>query len=384
MSSSGGGGACPFLYSFDPENQTWREENNVLVWAENATRKTLETKDSYLIRNLTSENGTIKIGIGEYGDDVDFIDSVKVYKVSVPAGYKVAEDYRGWVYAYTNVSAPFFAKDNGGNNVMEEIEKPDGHYWVGEKGSYIDVKLNLSKRNLLLIRGIDNPPTNVSPNWHRPPTTLSTIWIYENMSGKWVKLKEIKVRHNLHTNALNLNRLIHRKRGTVELRFEMRDRNGIDFIGVTHNFRKVGLKRVRMLSSSLGYNELKRKDGKYLRINPGDFVSMEFKGKGNGTYLVKVYGFYFNKEKIGKGIGIVRENETNIAEAKLVYNITDGNYVLLPLLENYSGILWMEWYVDGYYVQGEKPVVHLSSGEHIVELYIFRENGDEEYYCLTV
>ncbi len=384
MSGGGGGGACPFLYSFNPQNQTWRNENNVLVWAENATRKRLETKDSYLIGNITSENGTIKLGIGEYGDDVDFIDAVKVYRVNVPEGYEVAEDYWGRVYAYTNVSLPLYAKDNQGRNVMEEIKESDGHYWVGEKGSYIDVKFNLSKRNLLLIRGIDNPPTNASTNF-RPPATLSTIWVYENISGEWVKLKEIKVRHNLHTNAINLNGLIHRKRGTVELRFEMRDRNGIDFIGVTHNFRKAGLKRVRMLSSSLGYNELKRKDGKYLRINPGDFVRMEFKDKGNGTYLVKVYGFYFNKEKIGKGIGIVRENETNIAEAELQRNITSNKeYVLLPLLNNYSGISEIMWFVDGYYLPSEKPVVEFSSGEHFVELRILRYNGTIGQYVLYI
>ncbi len=378
-----GSGACPFLYTYNKYNKTWREENNVLVWAENATRTTLETEDSYLIRNVSVRNGTIKMGIGENGNDIDFIDSVKVYKVNAHGGYEVVEDYNGKVYTYRNVNIPITAKDNNGKDVRGEIETEDGYYWIGNKGNYIDAIFNLSKRNLLLIRGIDNPPANVSTNF-RPPATLSTIWIYKNVSGDWIKLKEIKVRHNLHTSAINLNKLLHNHRGKIELRFEMRDRNGIDFIGITHNFRKVGLKRVKLLSSSLGFNELKRKDGKYLRINPGDFVSMEFKGRGNGTYLVKVYGFYFNKEKIGKGIGIVRENKTNIAEAELIYNLTDGNYVLLPLLENYSDILWVDWYVDGYYVSGEKPLIHLINDQHTFELYVFRENGCEEYYSLHI
>jgi len=40
MDDNGGGGGCPFLYTYDGK---WREENNVLVWAENATRPFLNT-----------------------------------------------------------------------------------------------------------------------------------------------------------------------------------------------------------------------------------------------------------------------------------------------------------------------------------------------------
>ena len=377
-----GGGACPFIYTY---NGTWREENNVLVWAENATRENIETRDYYLLRNLQEINGKIEIGIGEFGEDVDFIDDVKLYKVNVPNGYNVVESYNGKVYEYKDFEVPERAEDSNGHNVSYLINSEDNNYWVGDKGEYVDVYVNLSKKNLLLFRGVDNPPSGeFSPEYHLP-VTLSTIWLYGNFSGNWVKLKEIKVRHNLHTVAINMNKLIHKHKGTIELRFVMRDRNGIDFIGIAHEFRKAGIKRVKLMDASRGIDNLRYRDGWYLKINPGGFVSLDFKGKGSGTYLVRVDGFYFNEDKIGKGIGIVRENETNIAEAELQENITSSKeYVLLPLLNNYSGICEITWFVDGYYLPGEKPVVEFSSGDHFIELWILRYNGTIEQYGLYI
>ncbi len=374
----GGGGACPFLYTY---NGKWEAQNNILVWSENATRRNLETKDYYLF-NGNENDGRITIGIGESGNDVDYFDSVKLYKVNVPQGYEVAESYRGKVYAYRDVETGIM-KDNTGKNVTSLIGKEDNHYWIGDKGSYVDVTLNLSKRNLLLIRGIDNPPVEKNNVLFRPPVTLSTIWIYANKSGKWSKIAEIKVRHNLHTNVMDLSHYIHQHRGKVELRFLMKDRNGLDFIGISHHYKKVHLHRVKLLNSNHRYDDIAKVDGQHLRINPNDFITLHFRGRGNGMYLLKVYGFYFNKDKIGKGIGIVRENVTNIAEAPLTNSThSEGNYVLLPLLENYSGISSIIWFVDGYYLPGEKPVISFESGEHHIELWVIYNSGAEEHYSL--
>ncbi len=217
----------------------------------------------------------------------------------------------------------------------------------------------------------------------RPPRTLSTIWIYANKSGEWKKIAEIKVRHNLHTNVMDLSHYIHRHKGKVELRFLMKDRNGLDFVGISHHYRIVHLNRVKLLNSSYGYDKIAKKDGYYLRINPDGFVTMNFKSRGNGMYLLKVYGFYFNKNKIGKGIGIVRENVTNIAEAPLTNSTHSGvNYVLLPLLENYSGISSIIWFVDGYYIGGDKPVISFAAGEQHIELWVVYNSGFEKYYSL--
>ncbi len=385
-----GSGGCPFLYAYSRNG--WQMENNVLVWAENATRSNLEAKDYYLF-NATENNGSIKLGIGEPGEDVDYIDAVELYKVMAPSGYDIAESYDGKVYAYRAVESGI-AKDNSGENITLLVNSVDGNYWVGNKGDYIDITLNLSRKNLLIIRGIDNPPNitgNISTSAVRPPVTLSTIWLYGNISNKWIKLGEIKVRHKMHTNVVNLNHIlhichIHHFSGSkIELRFEMRDRNGIDFIGLAHDYRIVPLRKVKLENSSYGYEKIRIKDGNYLRINPGEFTKMNFKSKGNGLYLLVVYGFYFNHEKIGKGIGIVKECETNIAEAKLQSTLISGeNYVLLPLLENYSGICCMAWYVDGQYMAGELPVVNFASGEHTVVLYICRWDSTVQQYTLFV
>ncbi|NPA75228.1 MAG: hypothetical protein GXO25_04000, partial [Euryarchaeota archaeon] len=360
-------------------------ENNVLVRAENATRYYLNTEDNYLF-NGEEINGTITLGLGEFGEDDDYFDSVKLYKVMAPSGYALADGNNGKVYEYRHAQIPWNVKDNNGINVKNKIENADGNYWIGNKGDYIDFNVNLSKKNLLLIRGIDNPPSRsaVHMDFSRPPATESTIWIYENMSGKWVKLSEIKVRHNLHTNAINLNHLTHMQYGSIELRFEMRDRNGVDYIGITHHFKYAKLKNVKMISASTGYQNLSFRDGKYVRITPGNFVTLKFRGAGNGWYLIKMYGFYFNRDKIGRGIGLIRENVTNIAEAKLVSNVTAGNYVLLPLLSDYNDIVWIAWIVDGHYTWGEKPVIHLVKGTHYFTLYVFRANGSVERYDFTV
>lgn len=386
-SSGGGGGSggCPFLYT--DNGWGWTPENNVLVWSENATRKNLETWDAYLF-SANQVDGKIKVGIGEPGYDVDFIDSVNLYRVSAPEGYRVVEGYDGKVYAYRNMEAAWKATDSAGRNVTGLVDSADNSYWVGEKGDYIDAYINLSAKNLLVLRGIDNPPVmnSISPYLVKPPfVTMSTIWIYGNLSGEWVKLSEVKVRHNLHTEAIDLNKLLHRHSGTVELRFEMRDRNGIDFIGVAHEFRHAILRKVKMVSASIGYSELRHKDHRYLRLNPGDFVSMIFKGKGNGAYLLRIRGFYFNQNKIGVGIGLVKASETNIAEAALQTNISSGTeYVLLPLLENYTGVKHIAWFVDGHLVRGEKPVVVFAPGEHTVELLVWRKGATTETYTLQI
>ncbi len=385
-SGGGGGGGCPFLYTYN--GSVWREENNVLVWAENATRPFLNTVDSYLFE-AKENNGNITIGIGEPGEDVDFVDTVKLYRVYAPPGYNVAESYLGVVYAYRDVESGI-ARDSRGVNVTSLIGKEDNNYWVGEKGEYIDVTLNLSSENLLVIRGIDNPAmqkiamlgAEVKSN---TPVTQSTIWMYANVSGEWVKLREIKVRHSRHTNVINLDALSWFFGDKVELRFEMGDRNGIDFIGVAHDYRLVTVEPVALEDASYGYENISARDGYYLRINPGDFVRLNFEGKGDGLYLLKVYGFYFNRAMIGRGIGIVRANETNVAEAKLQESIEPGKYyVLLPLLENYSGICSIEWYVDVIYVPYSKPVVSFEAGEYEIELYIYRYDGSVQYYSLSI
>ncbi|MCD6370325.1 MAG: hypothetical protein J7L63_02350, partial [Thermoplasmata archaeon] len=94
---------------------------------------------------------------------------------------------------------------------------------------------------------------------------------------------------------------------------------------------------------------------------------------------------YFNRAMIGRGIGIASADEVNIAEAELQGSIEPGKYyVLLPLLENYSGICSIAWFVDSHYIPEEKPVVRFSSGEHLVELYIYRRDRSAEYYQLQI
>jgi len=374
--SLSGPNPCPTLYTYSSDG--WKEENNVLVWAENATRPFLNTVDSYLFE-ANESNGNITIGIGEPGEDVDFVDTVKLYRVYAPLGYDVAESYGGMVYAYRDVKSGT-AKDSRGENVTSLIGKEDNNYWVGEKGEYIDVTLNLSSENLLVIRGIDNP----QEKWELR-ATQSTIWVYANVSNEWIKLGEIKVRHSMHTNVINLDALSGLFGDKIELRFEMRDRNGIDFIGIAHDYRIANVEQVSLIEASYGYENISVRDGNYLRINPGDFVRLNFQGKGDGLYLLRIYGFYFNRDMIGKGIGIASADEVNIAEAKLQESIEPGKYyVLLPLLEDYSGICHIAWYVDGIYVPSSKPVVSFEAGEHEIELYIYRHDGSVDYYSLSI
>jgi len=343
----------------------------------------LNTEDNYLFE-ANEINGSVILGIGEPGEDVDFVDAVKLYRVYAPPGCEVAESYLGVVYTYRDVESGI-ARDNNGRDVTSLISGEDNNYWVGDKGDYVDITLNLSSENLLVLRGIDNPQEYTKSMRWRPPTTQSTIWLYANISGEWVKLGEIKVRHSMHTNVINLDTLSWFFGDKVELRFEMRDRNGIDFIGVAHDYRLVTVEPVALEDASYGYENISRVDGNYLRINPGDFVRLNFEGKGDGLYLLKVYGFYFNHAMIGRGIGIASADEVNIAEAELQESIEPGKYyVLLPLLGNYSGICSIEWYVNSHYILGDKPVVRFDSGEHLVELYIYRWDGSVEYYQLGI
>jgi len=42
------------------------------------------------------------------------------------------------------------------------------------------------------------------------------------------------------------------------------------------------------------------------------------------------------------------------------------------------------WFVDSHYMLGDKPLIRFDSGEHLVELYIYRCDGCVEYYQLQI
>ena len=82
----------------------------------------------------------------------------------------------------------------------------------------------------------------------------------------------------MHTNVINLDTLSWLFEGKIELRFEMRDRNGIDFIGVAHDYRLATVEPVALEDASYGDENISARDGNYLRINPGEFVRLRFQG----------------------------------------------------------------------------------------------------------
>jgi len=168
---NGGAVGCPFLFTY--QDNSYVPVNNVLVWAENSTRGYLNTVDYYLLDNIEAENGIVRLGIGEMGNDVDYIDYVGLYYAKIPRGCEVSEDFSGNIYAYRN-----------------PIDCYNG-FWVGDSGEYLDVNIDISQKgNLLILKTVDNPP-NVTESteikWKPPAITMSTIWLYAKLGDEWIK-----------------------------------------------------------------------------------------------------------------------------------------------------------------------------------------------------
>ncbi len=87
---SGGGGSCPYVYSFNGQNYSFEGEGISAF----STIKESEDKQPLKLNNLRSENKTFKLNIAEELDEISYIDSVELLEVTHPNGTSIYPGFK--------------------------------------------------------------------------------------------------------------------------------------------------------------------------------------------------------------------------------------------------------------------------------------------------
>ena len=91
----------------------------------------------------------------------------------------------------------------------------------------------------------------------------------------------------MHTNVINLDTLSWLFEGKIELRFEMRDRNGIDFVDMAHYYRLASVEGVPLIEISYGYGNISARDGSVeyqnSRVSSHSYISFSFSVPSNSA-----------------------------------------------------------------------------------------------------
>jgi len=159
--SSGGGGGCPYIYTWD--GQQYRVDNNLLPASELSDGADVE--DYYMLeRPLVPiyqgrTYSLYSMQIREFEYEHDFIDKVQLLAVDHPADVKIAVTQDGEILTYKSPFPPLSCLDNNGVSRLGEISKMDGDisdpatYFEGYPGDYLVLnfgKIVSDNANLIL------------------------------------------------------------------------------------------------------------------------------------------------------------------------------------------------------------------------------------------
>jgi len=170
----------------------------------------------------------------------------------------------------------------------------------------------------------------------------------------------------------------------------MKDRNGIAYVGISHDFYEItNVHRARpIIENDEGYETLYA-DNHYAILHPYDFIPIAFKvpKNENYVYLVSVVGFYMNKNlSANEGILIFNSKTTNIAESQPLSQVyTNQSVVLFPMLPTYDGYMFILWFINDSETFMEMPtVIFKTPGKYFVKLYVGYSDGKVLKYTVIV
>lgn len=126
-----GGGGCPYLYVWNNDTGNHVTDNNLLHRSEYPDFANQDITDKYkLLVQPNLNDGKYSIQIGEYENDHDYIDMVKLYAVDHPLGTKIGISEHNQIIMYdtTIVQSPDDANLNG-SNITPNIQ----YYYQGKK-----------------------------------------------------------------------------------------------------------------------------------------------------------------------------------------------------------------------------------------------------------
>lgn len=146
ITDGGGGGGCPFLYSFDGE--TYQFENVILTASERFDREDLITTDFYpLSKAAISTDGNIKLRIAEEENERSHIYEVGLlcYDISsLKENEQLAMAGDGRLVAAYDPIKPIFAFKNSVYNVLGQVLEEDNNIFYSNSPGSLAVGFNLN------------------------------------------------------------------------------------------------------------------------------------------------------------------------------------------------------------------------------------------------
>ena len=295
-----GGGGCPFVYTWTGQQYTL--DNNLMPSSEMSDGA--DVKDYYMFEKTLvptyqrSSFSLYSLQLREIGNELDFVDQVKLMAVDHASDVKIAVTSEGEILTYRQPLAPLSCVDNNGTGRLNEIIAIDGNAsdpttnFEGYPGDYLVLdfgKINAENAKLILRTDMKK--------------MVECILVQiEDSSGEWKTVDVLVPRSYWSMEAVNLAPYINENKNlTVRLFWKYHHR--LDYVGLDttsqDSFECHTATLVSAMHSTEGNVKLKllEDDQDYSELMPGQQMQLKFLLPDNQdqqrTFILYTEGNYF-------------------------------------------------------------------------------------------
>jgi hypothetical protein len=375
---SGGGGSCPYIYSWNGE--TYNLEGEAFG---TALGKALETSSSIVFQNIRAENNRLKIKITNERPETHFLNKVNFTAFETDKKIMVYSDNNNKFFAVNDLKRIKNASDRNSKDLLELLDRDDNKYWNSDLSSavpkydfedqlFVTLKPNAISDSLsLIISAINTEISNTVFSY------LQTILGDEFVNFTKVLetdqeiidiLKEILDRSSLKIDVWDgkewqfvdliypeANRVKFRKLARIpnpineenELNIRLRTLSDvweIDAINFDDTLPQKLVEYKPILTSfsssqNTDFALLEHKDDNYIKLLPGQSMDLEYeevkiKGENKLSYAITIDGYLY-EWVIDKGHGSLTDFvnlEIRTPKIKLVKSLLSNMELLLPTI----------------------------------------------------
>lgn len=373
---SGGGGSCPYVYSWNGEAYNLEGEAFGI-----ALGKALETQSSIVFRRLKAGNNRLKIKITNERPETHFFNKIEFAGYETDKNTLVYTDNNNKFFAVKELKQINNAIDRNNKNIISLLAKADNNYWKSDLSS-ASPKYNFEDQLFVKIKS-----QAVCDSLSLILTTINTdlsnscfSYLQTLLGGEFVNftkavetdpelvelMKEVLFRSALkidvwngnewqfvnfiypEANSVKFSKLIRlpaltNERSELSIRLRsLCDVWEIDAINYDDTLPKNINKHLpKLLSCSINQNNdfmpLEKKDDNYIKLLPGQSIDLEYeevkiKGENKLSYAITIDGYLY-EWVINEGTGSLIDLtslETKTHKIELAKNAIKNIDLLLP------------------------------------------------------
>lgn len=375
---SGGGGSCPYVYSWNGE--TYNLEGEAFG---TALGKALESRSSIVFQDLRSDNNLLKIKITNERPETHFINKIDVAAFETKKNALVYSDNSNKFFAVKELKQIEKASDRNDKDISNFLTRDENIYWKSDLSSavpkfdfedhlFLTLKTNaISDSISLIISAINTEISNTGFSYLQTmlgdefvnfTKALETDQEIIDLMKKALQRSSLKIDvwDDKEWKFIDLiypeaNRVKFRKLVRIpilknennEVNIRLRtlcDVWEIDAINFDDTLPQKLVEYKPILTSfSSSHNTdfalLEHKDDNYIKLLPGQSMDLEYeevkiKGENKLSYAITIDGYLY-EWVIDKGKGSLTDFvniETNTPKIKLVKSVLRNMDLLLPIL----------------------------------------------------